>query len=42
MFDYLMENDIDRWVEEILSALGECRHQPGLLDSLRRLFTVRS
>jgi trehalose 6-phosphate synthase len=40
MFDYLMKNDIDRWAEEFLSALGENRHQPGLLNSVRRLFAV--
>ena len=42
MYDHLAENDIDRWAERFLSALGETREQPGLLSSLRQLFAVRA
>jgi trehalose 6-phosphate synthase len=42
MFDHLAENDIDRWAERFLLALGETREQPGLLSSLRQLFAVRA
>ncbi|HLJ71012.1 MAG TPA: alpha,alpha-trehalose-phosphate synthase (UDP-forming) [Roseiarcus sp.] len=42
MYDHLVENDIDRWAERFLSALGETREQPGLLSSLRQLFAVRA
>ncbi|HLH48250.1 MAG TPA: alpha,alpha-trehalose-phosphate synthase (UDP-forming) [Roseiarcus sp.] len=42
MYDHLVENDIDRWAERFLFALGETREQPGLLSSLRQLFAVRA
>jgi trehalose 6-phosphate synthase len=41
MYDHLAENDIDRWADRFLLALGETREQPGLLSSLRQLFAVR-
>jgi len=42
MFDYLAANDIDRWAERFLTALSDCRQQPGLLNGLRRLFAARA
>jgi len=42
MFEHLAANDIDRWSERFLSALGESREQPGLLKGLRQLFTQRA
>ncbi len=42
MYDHLVTNDIDRWADRFLSALGETREQPGLLSSLRQLFAVRA
>jgi trehalose 6-phosphate synthase len=42
MYDHLAQNDIDRWAERFLSALGETREQPGLLGSLRQLFAARA
>ena len=42
MYDHLAENDIDRWADRFLLALGETREQPGLLSSLRQLFAVRA
>ena len=41
MYRHLLHNDIDRWAERFLDALGESRQQPGLLDNLRQLFTAR-
>jgi trehalose 6-phosphate synthase len=42
MFEHLAANDIDRWAERFLTALGETREQPGLLGSLRQLFAARA
>ncbi len=42
MYEHLAANDIDRWAERFLSALGETREQPGLLGSLRQLFAARA
>jgi trehalose 6-phosphate synthase len=38
MFAHLLRNDIDRWATQFLTALGEARQRPRILDSLRRLF----
>ena len=42
MYEHLAENDIARWAERFLSALGETREQPGLLANLRQLFGARA
>jgi trehalose 6-phosphate synthase len=42
MFEHLAANDIDRWSERFLDALGESRQQPGLLKGLRQLFAQRA
>jgi trehalose 6-phosphate synthase len=42
MFEHLAANDIDRWSERFLTALGESREQPGLLKGLRQLFAQRA
>ncbi|HLW89944.1 MAG TPA: alpha,alpha-trehalose-phosphate synthase (UDP-forming) [Roseiarcus sp.] len=42
MYEHLAANDIDKWAERFLSALGETREQPGLLSSLRQLFAARA
>ena len=42
MFEHLAANDIDRWAERFLAALGESREQPGLLRGLRQLFAQRA
>jgi trehalose 6-phosphate synthase len=39
MFAKLAANDIDRWADRFLLALAETRQRPGILDSLRQLFT---
>jgi trehalose 6-phosphate synthase len=41
MFNHLLKHDIDNWAEEFLSALGETRQRPGILESLRGIFGVR-
>jgi trehalose 6-phosphate synthase len=38
MFAHLLRNDIDRWATQFLTALGEARQRPRILDSLRRFF----
>jgi trehalose 6-phosphate synthase len=38
MLEYLRENDIRRWADDYLTALGETRQRPGILGSLRALF----
>jgi trehalose 6-phosphate synthase len=38
MLAYLLEHDVERWSEGFLSALGETRQRPGLLESLRAMF----
>ena len=40
MFARLLANDIDRWAERFLSALGQSRQRPRILDSLRQFFTL--
>ena len=42
MYAHLAANDIDRWAERFLNALGESREQPGMLDGLRQLFAQRA
>jgi trehalose 6-phosphate synthase len=42
MFAHLAANDIDRWAERFLTALGESRGQPGMLSGLRQLFAQRA
>jgi trehalose 6-phosphate synthase len=42
MFEHLLANDVDRWSERFLEALGESREQPGLLKGLRQLFAQRA
>jgi trehalose 6-phosphate synthase len=42
MYEHLLANDIDRWAESFLTALGESREQPGLLKGLRQLFAQRA
>jgi trehalose-6-phosphate synthase len=42
MYAHLAANDIDRWAERFLNALGESREQPGLLKGLRQLFAQRA
>ncbi|HXW20872.1 MAG TPA: trehalose-6-phosphate synthase [Roseiarcus sp.] len=42
MYEHLAANDIDKWAERFLSALGDTREQPGLLSSLRQLFAARA
>jgi trehalose 6-phosphate synthase len=42
MFEHLAANDVDRWAERFLMALGESREQPGLLKGLRQLFAQRA
>jgi trehalose 6-phosphate synthase len=41
MFEHLAANDIDRWAERFLAALGQFREQPGLLKCLQQLFAQR-
>jgi trehalose 6-phosphate synthase len=38
MLEYLRENDIRRWADDYLTALGETRQRPGILGSLRAFF----
>jgi trehalose 6-phosphate synthase len=38
MLEYLRENDIRRWADDYLMALGETRQRPGILGSLRAFF----
>jgi len=38
MFAHLAVNDVDRWAEQFLSALGEARQRPRVLEGLRHLF----
>jgi trehalose 6-phosphate synthase len=40
MFAHLAANDIDRWAGRFLTALGEARQRPGILDGLRRFFAA--
>ena len=42
MYAHLADNDIDRWAERFLNALGESRGQPGMLSGLRQLFAQRA
>jgi trehalose 6-phosphate synthase len=42
MYAHLAANDIDRWADRFLNALGESREQPGLLKGLRQLFAQRA
>jgi trehalose 6-phosphate synthase len=40
MYKQLSDNDVDRWAGRFLSALGEIRQRPGILDSLRQFFAA--
>jgi len=42
MFEHLAANDVDRWAERFLCALGEAKERPGLLKGLRSLFAQRA
>jgi trehalose 6-phosphate synthase len=36
MLEHLLKYDIDHWAEAFLTALGETRQRPSLLENLRR------
>jgi trehalose 6-phosphate synthase len=40
MFAHLAANDVDRWAKRFLTALGEARQRPRILDGLRRFFAA--
>ena len=40
MLAHLVSNDVDRWATRFLTALGDARQRPGILDGLRRLFAT--
>ena len=42
MLAHLLENNVDKWAEAFLSALGESRQRPSLIDGLRSIFGVTS
>src|SRR5580704_2737869 len=41
MFSHLAANDIDRWAERFLAALGETPQPIRILDNLRHIFAAR-
>jgi trehalose 6-phosphate synthase len=41
MFQYLVENDIDRWAARFLAALEETDQQPSFFDGVLKLFSGR-
>ena len=40
MLAHLMDHDVENWSDSFLSALGETRQRPGLMEGLRAMFGV--
>jgi trehalose 6-phosphate synthase len=40
MFERIQANDVDHWATTFLTALGEARRRPGLLEGIRQLFAA--